>query len=60
MNDFALVRRLCAEITAETDPERAQDLICLLRAIVKDNTQDGWTGLAILHDKYRCEPSAAN
>jgi len=48
----SLVRQLCAEIVAEKDTERTEELICLLQAVVKENTEEIRTRMAVLAKKY--------
>jgi hypothetical protein len=50
--DIKLIRRLCAEIRVEQDPERVNDLIALLQAVIKDDQEEVRTRLAFLTSKY--------
>jgi hypothetical protein len=50
--DTSLVRQLCAEIVAEQDTERTEDLISLLQAVVKENTEEIRVRMAVLAKKY--------
>ena len=52
MYDTNLIRRLCAQIRAEQDPERTQDLIDLLRAVIQDDQEEIRVRLAFLNSKY--------
>jgi hypothetical protein len=47
-----LVRKLCGEIAQEKDPEKAQDLMSLLQAVVKDDQEDIRIRMAFLAKKY--------
>jgi hypothetical protein len=50
--DTSLVRQLCAEIIAEKDTERTEELISLLQAVVKENTEEIRIRMAVLAKKY--------
>jgi hypothetical protein len=50
--DTSLVRRLCAEIVAEKDTERIEELISFLQAVVKENTEEIGVRMAFLAKKY--------
>jgi hypothetical protein len=47
-----LVRQLCGEIANEKDCEKAQDLLSLLQAVIKDNQEDIRIRMAFLAKKY--------
>jgi hypothetical protein len=47
-----LVRKLCGEIAQEKDSEKAQDLMSLLQAIMKDDQEDMRIRMAFLAKKY--------
>jgi hypothetical protein len=47
-----LVRQLCGEISAEVDPQRALDLISLLRAIIQEDQEEIRTRMAFLARSY--------
>jgi hypothetical protein len=38
--DEEMVRRLCAEAANEQDPERSQELIALLQAVLRDDVEE--------------------
>jgi hypothetical protein len=57
--DIELIRRLCAEIRVEQDPERVNDLIALLQAVIKDDQEEVRTRLAFLTSKYAAAISDA-
>lgn len=40
MYNTDLVRKLCGEIAGEKDPEKAQELMSLLQAVMKDDQED--------------------
>lgn len=52
MYDVGLVRSLCQEIADENDPEKAEELTALLRAVVKDDQEEVRTRMAFLAKKY--------
>ena len=47
-----LVRKLCGEIAQEKDPEKAEDLMSLLQAVMKDDQEDIRIRMAFLAKKY--------
>jgi len=47
-----LVRKLCVEIAQEKDPEKAQELMSLLQAVMKDDQEDIRIRMAFLARKY--------
>lgn len=57
--DADLIRRLCAEIREEKDPDRAQDLISVVQAVLKDDQEEIRVRLAFLSSKYAAEISDA-
>jgi hypothetical protein len=52
MYDVRRVRRLCEEIAIEQDDEKAQDLIELLGAVMRDKNEEITFHLAVLRSKY--------
>ena len=50
--DLRHVRRLCEEIAIEQDDERAQDLVKLLSAIIREKNNEIVFQAAILRHKY--------
>ena len=52
MCDLRHVRRLCEEIAIEQDDERAQDLVKLLSAIIREKNNEIVFQAAILRHKY--------
>jgi len=52
MYDVRRVRRLCEEIAIEHDEEKAQDLIELLGAVMREQNEEVAFRLAVLHNKY--------
>jgi hypothetical protein len=50
--DLWRVRRLCEEIAIEQDDEKAQDLIKLLSAIMREKNEEIVFNLAVLRNKY--------
>lgn len=52
MYELWRVRRLCEEIAIEQDDEKAQDLIKLLRAIMREKNEEIVFNLAVLQSKY--------
>ncbi|HKV80359.1 MAG TPA: hypothetical protein VJP02_19580 [Candidatus Sulfotelmatobacter sp.] len=59
MFDIALIRSLCAEIRAEQNSQRVDDLIALLRAVIKDDQEEVRIRLAFLTSKYAAAISDA-
>lgn len=47
-----LVRQICGEVVNEKDPEKAQDLMSLLQAVIKDDQEDIRIRMAFLAKKY--------
>jgi hypothetical protein len=52
MYDVRRVRRLCEEIAIEQDDEKAQDLIELLSAVMREKNDEIAFHLAVLRNKY--------
>ena len=52
MYNADLVRQLCGEIANEKDPEKAQELMSLLQAVMKDDQEDVRIRMAFLAKKY--------
>jgi len=50
--DASFVRQLCAEIVAEEDTERTEELLSLLQAVVKEHTEEIRTRMTVLAKKY--------
>jgi hypothetical protein len=50
--DVNRVRRLCEEIAIEQDDEKAQDLIGLLGAVMREKNEEIAFHLAVLRNKY--------
>ena len=59
MYDVNFIRRLCADIREERDPEKTQDLIALLQAVIKDDQEEIRVRLAFLNSKYAAAISEA-
>jgi hypothetical protein len=38
--DEEMIRRLCVEAATETDPKKSGELIALLRAVLRENTEE--------------------
>jgi hypothetical protein len=47
-----LVRQLCQDVSNEGDPDKAQDLLALLRAIIRDDQEEIRVRMAFLAKKY--------
>jgi len=47
-----LVRQLCADITAEKDPQKAQDLLSLLQAVLKEDHEEARIRMVFLAKQY--------
>ncbi len=52
MYNTDLVRKLCADILNEKDPQKAEELISLLQAVIKDDHEDVRVRMALLAKKY--------
>ena len=52
MYNTDLVRQICADITAEKDSERVQDLLSLLHAVLNDDQEEIRIRIAFLAKKY--------
>ena len=58
--DSGLVRRLSREITDEVDPQRVEELISLLRAVVREDQEEIRIRMRFLVKKYAPVISKAN
>jgi cytochrome c-type biogenesis protein CcmH/NrfG len=47
-----VVRQLCREITAEKDPHHVEELISLLRAVIRDDQEEIRTRMYFLAKKF--------
>ena len=47
-----LVRQLCTDILIERDPHKVEELISLLRAVMRDDQEEVRTRLSFLVKKY--------
>jgi len=47
-----LMRQLCREITAENDPHHTEELISLLRAVIRDDQEEIRTRMSFLAKKF--------
>ena len=47
-----LVRQLCRDISAEPDPQKSNDLIILLQAVIRDDLEEMRARVAFLANKY--------
>ena len=52
MYNIAVVRQLCSEVGREKDPARVEQLIELLRAVVKEDREEIRMRMAYLKKKY--------
>ena len=52
MNNSNFVRKLCGDISKETDPAKVQDLISLLQAVIKEDHEEIRIRMAFLAKKY--------
>ena len=52
MYNTDLVRQICADIAAEKDSERVQELLSLLHAVLKDDQEEIRIRIAFLAKKY--------
>lgn len=51
MYNVNVVRQLCAEITAENDPQKAGELVSLLQAIFEENQEEIPVRMAFVADR---------
>jgi len=47
-----LVRQLCRDIAKEKDPEKEQDLVSVLRAVIREDQEEIRVRMAFLAKKY--------
>lgn len=47
-----LVRQLCTDILTERDPHKVEELISLLRAVMRDDQEEVRTRMSFLVKKY--------
>jgi hypothetical protein len=52
VNNSDFVRKLCGDISKETDPAKVQDLISLLQAVIKEDHEEIRIRMAFLAKKY--------
>jgi hypothetical protein len=52
MFDTKLVQRLCADISAEDDPEKTEELLSLLHAVLKEDQEEIRVRMAFLLREY--------
>lgn len=52
MYNVAIVRQLCADIAAEKDPARVNELADLLHAVIKEDHEEIRVRMAFLAKKY--------
>jgi hypothetical protein len=50
--NFCQVRQLCADIAAEKDSQKVQDLLSLLQAVVREDQEEVRTRMAFLAKNY--------
>ncbi len=50
--NVALVQKLCADIAAEKDPQKVQDLLSLLQAVIRENQEEIRDRMAFLAKNY--------
>jgi hypothetical protein len=55
-----LVRSLCSEITAEKDPEKTEELLSLLQAVIKEELEDARARLEFIRQEYASAISESN
>ena len=60
MYNAELVRQLCAEILTEKDKPRAEELIALLQAVIKEDQEEIRIRMAFLAKKYSDVLSESN
>ena len=52
VHDTDLVRLICSELAAETDPHKTDELFCLLRAVLKDDQEEVEVRMTFLAWRY--------
>ena len=52
MYNTDFMRQLCREKTAENDPHRVEELISLLRAVIRDDQEEIRTRMSFLAKKF--------
>ena len=52
MYNSDVVRKLCGEISKENDPQKTEDLISLLQAIIREDQEEIRIRMAFLAKKY--------
>ena len=52
MYNVDLVRQLCRDIANEKDPEKEQDLVSVLRAVIREDQEEIRVRMAFLAKKY--------
>lgn len=52
MYDLNVVRQICRDINAETDPLKIRDLVALLRAVLREDRDEVRLRLAFLARRY--------
>ena len=50
--NVALVQKLCADIAAEKDPQKVQDLLSLLQAVIRENQEEVRDRMAFIAKTY--------
>ena len=60
MYDPDLIRTLCREISVERDPGKTEELLSLLRAVIKEDLEDARARLAYIRQKYESAISESN
>jgi signal transduction histidine kinase len=52
MYNPSIVRQLCTDILNEEDPDKVEELISLLQAIIRDDQEEVRTRISFLGKKY--------
>lgn len=52
MYDTDLVRKLCVDVLNETDPDKVEELLALLQAVVREDQEEVRTRMAFLTRRY--------
>lgn len=52
VHDTDLVRLICSELAAETDPHKTDELYCLLRAVLTDDQEEVEVRMTFLAWRY--------
>ena len=60
MYNVDLLRQLCRDISNEKDPDKEQDLVSLLQAVIREDQEEIRVRIAFLAKKYASAVSGSN